>query len=209
MRIAMLSPIAWRTPPEKYGPWELVVSLLTEGLVAKGIDVSLFVTGNSITRAQLHPVCPVEYAEDDTVDSKVWESLHISELFEHADEFDLIHNHFDFLPLSYSRLVDCPVVTTIHGFSSQKILPVYKKYNNQVEYIAISNADRSPDLTYAKTIYHGIDMNQFTFQKEQGEYLLFFGRIHPDKGAKETIEIARQTGKKLILAGIIQDEHYY
>ena len=209
MRVALLSPIAWRTPPEHYGPWELIVSLLAEGLVEKGIDVTLFATGNSITSAKLHAVCPKGYEEDKNIDPKVWECLHISELFEHADEFDLIHNHFDFLPLSYSRLVTTPVICTIHGFSSPKILPVYEKYNNRVEYISIINADRSPKLNYLKTIYHGIDLKQFTFQSDQGEYLLFFGRIHPDKGAKEAIKIAKGAGMKLIIAGIIQDESYF
>ena len=139
--------------------------------MAKGIEVTLFATENSITKAKLHSICPKGYEEDKTIDPKVWECLHISELFEHADEFDLIHNHFDFLPLSYSELVSTPVMSTIHGFSSPKILPVYEKYNNKVEYIAISNADRHPKLNYLKTIYHGIDLRQFTFQPGQGEYL--------------------------------------
>lgn len=209
MHIAMLSPIAWRTPPEHYGPWELVVSLLTEGLVSKGVTVTLFATENSITDATLHAVCPRGYEEDRNIDPKVFECLHISELFERADEFDLIHNHFDFLPLSYSKLVATPVICTIHGFSSSKIIPVYEKYNSMVEYISISNADRSSKLQYLKTIHHGIDLKQFTFQPAHGEYLLFLGRIHPDKGTKEAIEIGRQAGMKLILAGIIQDKDYF
>jgi len=209
MHIALLSPIAWRTPPSHYGPWELIVSLLTEGLVAKNIDVTLFAAGNSITRAKLHSICLRGYEEDKNMDPKVWECLHISEVFEHADEFDLIHNHFDFLPLSYCKLVSTPVICTIHGFSSPKILPVYEKYNKKVEYIAISNSDRHPTLNYLKTIYHGIDLKQFTFKPEHGEYLLFFGRIHPDKGTKEAIEIAKKAGIKLILAGIIQDKAYF
>ena len=126
MRIAMISPIAWRTPPEHYGPWESVVSLLTEGLVARGVDVTLFATRNSKTRARLVGVCPRGYEEDPAIIPKVWEGLHIAEVFQHAAEFDLIHNQFDFLPLTYSRLVDVPVLTTIHGFSSPGILPVYR-----------------------------------------------------------------------------------
>jgi hypothetical protein len=144
MRIAMLSPIAWSTPPKQYGPWELVTSLLTEGLVKRGIDVTLFATMDSKTSARLHAVCPRPYEEDKDLDPKVWECLHISELMEHAGEFDLIHNNFDFLPISYTGLIDTPVVSTIHGFSSLKILPVYEKYNEKVFYISISNADRSP-----------------------------------------------------------------
>lgn len=209
MRIAMLSPIAWRTPPRHYGPWESVVSILTEGLVACGEDVTLFATGDSETSARLHAVCPKGYEEDHSINAKVWESLHISELFDHSDEFDIIHNHFDFLPLTYAGLTQTPVITTVHGFSSAEILPVYKKYNGRVAYVSISDADRAPELDYIKTIYHGIDIQQFNFQPEPDDYLLFFGRIHPDKGAKEAIEIARACNKPLILAGIIQDEDYY
>jgi len=209
MRIAMLSPIAWRTPPRHYGPWESVVSLLTEGLVSRGYNVTLFATGDSETSAKLHTICARGYEEDRSIMPKVWECLHISELFEHAEDFDIIHNNFDFLPLTYTGLISTPVVTTIHGFSSPGILPVYKKYNTKVFYVSVSDADRSPDLDYIKTIHHGIDMKQFDFEPEPDDYLLFFGRIHHDKGAREALEIARACNKKLILAGIIQDEAYY
>ena len=209
MRIAMLSPIAWRTPPRHYGPWESVVSLLTEGLVAKGVEVTLFATADSRTKGTLHAVCQCGYEENRNIEPKVWEYLHISELFERADEYDLIHNHFDFAPLTYSGLVTTPVLTTIHGFSSPRILPVYEKYNGKTFYVSISEADRSPKLNYAATIHHGIELNDFTFDSDPEDYLLFFGRIHPDKGAKEAIAIARASGRKLIMAGIIQDESYY
>jgi glycosyltransferase involved in cell wall biosynthesis len=209
MRIAILSPIAWRTPPRHYGPWESVASLLTEGLVSRGYDVTLFATGDSKTSGKLHAICKRGYEEDSSIIPKVWECLHISELFEHADDFDIIHNNFDFLPLTYSGFISTPVVTTIHGFSSPGILPVYKKYNGKVFYVSISDADRSPDLDYVKTIHHGIDIQQFDFQPDPDDYLLFFGRIHHDKGVREAIKIARACNKKLILAGIIQDEDYY
>ncbi|MCF8069249.1 MAG: glycosyltransferase family 4 protein [Desulfobacterales bacterium] len=209
MHIAMLSPIAWRTPPVHYGPWENVTSLITEGLVASGHQVTLFATADSQTSGTLHAVCPRGYEEDRSLIPKVWECLHISELFENADDYDIIHNHFDFLPLTYTGLTTAPVVTTIHGFSSPGILPVYKKYNGKVFYVSISNADRSPALDYIKTIHHGIDIRQFDFQPEAGDTLLFFGRIHHDKGAREALDIARACNKKLILAGIIQDQAYY
>ncbi|HDR16371.1 MAG TPA: glycosyltransferase family 4 protein, partial [Desulfobacteraceae bacterium] len=209
MRIAMLSPIAWRTPPGHDGPWENVVSLLTEGLVAKGVDVTLFATGDSSTSGKLHAVCGKGYEEDKGMDPKVWECLHISELFENAEQFDLIHNHFDFLPLTYADLVETPVVATIHGFSSPKISPVYRKYNRKVFYVSISDADRSPELEYTATIHHGIDLNHFTFNPDCGEDLLFFGGIHHDKGTWEAIDIAKECGRKLIIAGIIQDRDYF
>lgn len=209
MKVAMLAPIAWRTPPRHYGPWEYVVSLLTEGLLEKGIDVTLFATGDSQTKGKLVSVSPRGYEEDKTILPKVWECLHISEVFERSGEFDIIHNHFDFLPLTYSSLTSTPVVTTIHGFSSPKILPVYEKYNGRTYYVAISEADKHPSLDYIATIHHGIDLKRFTFQKDSGSYLLFFGRIHHEKGTRECIQIAEETGFKLIIAGIIQDEDYF
>ena len=209
MRIAVLSPVSWRTPPRHYGPWESVVSLLTEELVQMGQDVTLFATGDSQTSGKLVAVCPRPYSEDQSVDPKVAECLHISEIFERASEFDLIHNNFDFLPLTYSRLVETPVLTTIHGFSSPKILPVYRKYNARSHYVAISESDKSPELDYIATIHHGIDVSQFPFSGTGGQYLLFFGRIHPEKGVREAIEVARRVGIKLVIAGIIQDHDYY
>lgn len=209
MRIAMLSPIAWRTPPRHYGPWEKVASLLTEALVGLGHDVTLFATADSITHGNLRAVCTRGYEEDLNIIPKVYECLHISELFDHAEEFDIIHNNFDFLPLTYSGFTNTPVVTTIHGFSSPGILPVYRKYNKKAFYVSISDADRAEDLDYIDTIHHGIDINEFHFQKAPEDYLLFFGRLHPDKGAKEAIEIARACDKRLIMAGIIQDSAYF
>jgi glycosyltransferase involved in cell wall biosynthesis len=209
MRIAMISPIAWRTPPHHYGPWEQIVSLLTEGLWNAGIDVTLFATADSVTKAKLHAICPKGYEEDPDMDPKVWECLHISEVVEHAHEFDIIHNHFDFLPLTYSGLINTSMITTIHGFSSHKIIPVYKKYNHTVYYVAISNADRHPELNYLATIHHGINLDKFTYNPFPKNYLLFFGRIHPDKGTYEAIQIAKKSHKKLIIAGIIQDVTYF
>ncbi|MFA7659214.1 MAG: glycosyltransferase family 4 protein [Candidatus Gastranaerophilaceae bacterium] len=209
MKIALISPIAWRTPPIHYGPWENIASLLCEGLVKRGIDVTLFATKDSKTAGKLIAVCPRGYEEDKTIVPKVWECLHISEVFERANEFDLIHNNFDFLPLTYSSFVKTPVLTTIHGFSSPAILPVYEKYNKKTHYVSISNSDRSDKLDYIATVYHGINLEQFTFREKIGDYLIFFGRMHPDKGAKEAIQIAKKFGKKLIMAGIIQDKDYF
>lgn len=209
MRIAMLSPIAWRTPPRQYGPWELVTSTLTEGLLAKGHEVTLFATGDSVTSGELEAVCPTPYAEDPDRDAKVWESLHIAHLMEQAHRFDIIHNHFDFLPLTYSRLIPTPIITTVHGFSSEKIIPVYEKYNRTTAYISISDADRHEKLDYLRTIYHGIDSKTFTLSKKKENYLLFYGRIHPDKGTWEALEIAEKSGFPLIIAGLIQDHEYY
>jgi glycosyltransferase involved in cell wall biosynthesis len=205
----MLAPISWRTPPRHYGPWELVTSLLTEALVARGVDVTLFATKDSLTAGKLSGVCPAPYSEDPGIDAKAWEMLHVAHVFERAGEFDLIHNQADFVPLAFSRLVDTPVVTTIHGFSSERILPAFKAYEDRVHYVAISDADRRPDLRYAATIHHGIRIEDFVFDVHGSDDLLFFGRIHPDKGAAEAIAAARGSGRRLVMAGIVQDRDYY
>lgn len=210
MKIAILSPVAWRTPPKHYGPWEQIASNVAEGLIEKGIDVTLFATMDSITKGKLAAVVPLGYEEDRNADAKVVECMHISHLMERANEFDLIHNHFDFLPLTYSRLISTPMVTTIHGFSSPKIIPVYKKYNHAGYYISISNANRNAKLNYIGTVYNGLATEDFTFKEEsKGNYLLFLGRIHPDKGTFEAIRIAQKSNYKIIIAGIIQDNQYF
>ncbi|MDQ6839504.1 MAG: glycosyltransferase family 4 protein [Actinomycetota bacterium] len=209
MRVAVLAPISWRVPPRHYGPWEQFASLLTEGLVRRGVDVTLFAAGDSVTTARLSSTAARAWEEDPDAEPKVSECLHISALFERAGEFDLIHNSFDFLPLTYSALVPTPVLTTIHGFSSEHIVSVYEKYNHLGGYVAISHADRHPRLTYVDTIHHGIDTDAFALSDGPGGYLLFFGRIHPDKGTAVAIEVARRTGLPLVIAGIIQDQQYF
>jgi glycosyltransferase involved in cell wall biosynthesis len=207
-RVAILSPVAWRTPPRQYGAWETVASNITEGLIARGWDVTLFATGDSITGAHLRAVVDQGYEEDSDVDPKVAEYLHLSEAFEHAAEFDLIHSHYDFMALSFSRLVDTPVLTTIHGFSSPKIMPVYRKYRDGY-FVSISDSDRAPGLNYLATVYNGIDMSLYPFQEARGEDLIFLGRIHPDKGVHLAIAVARLSGLPLLIAGIIQDKAYF
>ncbi|MDE0877866.1 MAG: glycosyltransferase family 4 protein, partial [Sphingomonas bacterium] len=208
MKIAMLAPIAWRTPPRHYGPWELVTSLLTEALVARGVDVTLFATLDSQTNATLAGVVPAAYSEDPSIDAKVWEFRHLAHVFERAGEFDLIHNQADFPAHAFSGLVDTPIVTTIHGFSSDRIMPMYKPFEDRVHYVAISDADRAEGLRYAATIHHGIVLDDFPFDAKGSGDLLFFGRLHPDKGAIEAIDVAEATGRRLDMAGIVQDQGY-
>ncbi|QEH42076.1 glycosyltransferase family 4 protein [Chitinophaga sp. XS-30] len=209
MKIAILSPVAWRTPPLHYGPWEQMASNVAEGLESHGHEVTLYATSNSHTHGTLKSLYADGYEEDKNQDAKVMECMHISYLMEQAGDYDIIHNHFDFLPLTYSRLVKTPVVTTIHGFSSQKIIPVYERYNDIGHYVSISNSDRSPHLRYTATVYNGIDPDSFDFCETPEDYLLFFGRMHPDKGPCDAIEIAKANKMRLIMAGIIQDESYY
>ena len=207
-RIAVLSPIAWRTPPRGYGAWETVASNITEGLVARGWDVTLFATADSITKAKLHAVIDKGYEEDTSVDPKVAEIYHTSEIMERADEFDLIHNSYDFIPLTYSRLIKTPMLTTIHGFSSDKILQIYRKYKDTY-YVSISDSDRDNELPYLATVYNGIDLTNLTYSDKRGENLVFLGRIHPDKGTHLAIETAKKAKMNLLIAGIIQDEEYF
>jgi glycosyltransferase involved in cell wall biosynthesis len=207
-RVAILSPVAWRTPPRQYGAWETVAGNIAEGLVHLGWDVTLFATGDSLTRAHLHAVVARGYEEDRSIDPKVAEYLHISEVFEHAQEFDLIHSHYDFMALAYTRLVKTPVLTTIHGFSSPRIMPVYEKYRDGY-FVSISDSDRAPGLNYLATVYNGIDLALYPLRKTGGDALIFIGRIHPDKGVHLAIETARQSGRRLLIAGILQDASYF
>lgn len=207
-RIAVLSPVAWRTPPRQYGAWETVASNIAEGLVARGWDVTLFATKDSITRAKLHAVIQRGYEEDRSVDAKVSEYLHLSEVFEHAADFDLIHSHYDFMALAFSRLVKTPVLTTIHGFSSPQIMRAYEKYR-EGPFVSISNSDRAAGLNYLATVYNGIDLSLYPFQNQAGDQLVFLGRIHPDKGVHLAIEVAQRSGRPLLIAGIVQDQRYF
>jgi glycosyltransferase involved in cell wall biosynthesis len=205
----VLASIAHRVPPRSYGPWEQVAATIAEGLVARGHDVTLFATADSTTSGRLHAEAPAGYEEDPSVDAKVAEALHIAAVFERADRFDVISNQFDFLPLVFSRLTSTPMVTTIHGFSSERIVPVYRAYDDVAHYVAISEADRHPDLGYDATIYHGIETDRFSLGAGDGGYLLFLGRIHPDKGTSTAIEVARRAGMPLVIAGVVQDAEYH
>lgn len=205
--MALLGPIAWRTPPVHYGPWELVTSLLAEGLTARGVDVTLFATLDSVTKATLDGVVSRGYEEDPEIDGRVWEALHVAYALERSGEFDLVHNHLDWLPLAFSGHCRAPMLTTIHGFSGPNILPAYRR--SRSAFVSISDADRSPDLEYVATVYHGVDLDELPFSADGGDGLVCFGRIHPDKGTHAAIEIARRAGRRLTLCGIVQDEGYF
>jgi glycosyltransferase involved in cell wall biosynthesis len=207
MKIAMLAPVAWRTPPRHYGPWEQVTGLLTEGLVARGVEVTLFATSDSVTSADLDGVCPHGYAEDPEMDGRVWEALHVSHALARSGEFDLVHNQMDWLPLAFDRLASAPMVTTIHGFSSTRIMPAYAQ--SRSSFVAISDSDRSPELNYAATVYHGVDIDGLPYRPRAGEDLVVFGRVHPDKGTAAAIAIAAAAQRRLVICGIVQDERYF
>lgn len=185
-----------------------MVTNLVEGLAQRGYDVTLFATQDSITGGTLDAVTPRPYSEDLALDPKVWEAMHISAVMERARDFDLIHNNYDFLPLTYSRLIPTAMLTTVHGFSIDQFRLVYRKYRD-THFVSISDADRDPYLPYVATVYNGISLEEFTFNADPDDYLAFVGRIHPDKGVHHAIEVARRTGRPLIIAGIIQDEDYF
>lgn len=211
MKVALLGPIAWRSPPRHYGPWEQVTSVLAEGLVSRGVEVTLFATLDSLTRATLDGVSPSGYAETEGLDGRVWEALHVAHAFERSAEFDLVHSHLDWLPLAFAGHCRAPLLTTIHGFSAGGILAAYASAQSRfaAHFVAISNADRSPQLRYAATIHHGIELEALPLSAAGGDALVVFGRIHPDKGTATAIEIARRAGRRLVICGIVQDERYF
>ena len=207
MKVALLGPVAWRTPPVHYGPWEQVTGLLADGLVARGVDVTLFATLDSVTTAALDGVCPRGYADDPTLDGRVWEALHVAHALARSAEFDVVHNHLDWLPLAFADQCHAPLLTTVHGFSGPGILPAYERARSA--YVSISDADRVAGLDYIATVHHGVDLAGLPFSSAGGPGLVTFGRIHPDKGVHAAIEIARLAGRPLTICGIVQDETYF
>jgi glycosyltransferase involved in cell wall biosynthesis len=208
-RIAILAPVAWRTPPRAYGAWETVASNIAEGLVVRGWkNVTLFATKESITKAKLVGFVERGYEEEKKNIPLVSTCLHISKVMEQADEFDLIHNNFDYLPLTYLPFIKTPMLTTIHGFSDPDILRVYHDHKDTY-YTSISDSDRDPGLPYLATVYNGIDLSNLTFRETPGDKLVHYGRIHMDKGTHLAIDVAKKSGKNLIIAGIIQDQKYF
>ena len=213
MKVAMLGPIAWRTPPRHYGPWERVTSLLTEGLVRRGVDVTLFATADSVTSATLESVAPHGYAEDAGMDGRVWEALHVAHAMDALVGLRPRAQPTRLAARSPSTPQwGAPMVTTIHGFSGDAILPAYERARST--FVSISDADRSPALTYAATVHHGIDMTEFDIPDAATaamarDDLVIFGRIHPDKGIADAIEIAARAGRRLVICGIVQDAAYF
>jgi len=208
VKVALLGPVAWRTPPKHYGPWEQVTSTIAEGLAARGIDVTLFATLDSITAAKLEGVCAEGYAEASGVDGRICEALHVAHALGRSAEFDVVHNHLDWLPLAFAEHCRAPLLTTIHGFSGRGILPAYLNASAS-HFVSISNADRAPELRYLATVYHGIDLEALPLSPLGGDALVAFGRIHPHKGTALAIDIARRAGRRLVICGIVQDERYF
>jgi glycosyltransferase involved in cell wall biosynthesis len=207
VKVAILGSIAWRTPPHDYGPWERIAGLIADGLHERGVDVTLFATLDSITSAKLDGVAETGYAEDGGRDGRVWEAMHVAHALRRSGEFDIVHNHLDWLPLAFESLARAPLVTTVHGFSGPSILPVYER--SASAFVSISFADRAPGVDYVANVYHGVDAADLPYDGVGGEALVSFGRIHPDKGTAAAIAIAAAAGRRLELCGIVQDRDYF
>lgn len=214
LKIALISPISWRTPPHNYGPWEQVASNITEGLVRRGHDVTLFATGDSKTAAKLESVCPRPVEEDKSLDSEVYKFLHLAKVFNMADKFDIIHNQFDYYALPFSSFIKTPILTTINGFHNEQYKLIYKQYNKKVNYVSISDSNRAKELHYIDTVYNGINLSDFHFvseksfhlRSESSKYLLFIGRVSHDKGTDRAIKVAKLSKLPLVIAGQVPPE---
>jgi glycosyltransferase involved in cell wall biosynthesis len=210
MRVAILAPISWPAPPPGYGPWEQVASDIARGMAARGLDVTLFASGNSSNPGHLASVVPVGLNEDPALNGEVFTELHIASCFARANAFDLIHNNLDWKPLLYALATSTPpLVTTVHGFSSPQILAAYYAGAQRSFFCSISDADRDPGLSYLATTYNGVDPARWTYRDAPGDYLLFLARFHPEKGAHRAIAVARAAGVRLKIAGIPHDRAYF
>ncbi|MCL6434331.1 MAG: glycosyltransferase family 4 protein [Leptolyngbyaceae cyanobacterium HOT.MB2.61] len=215
MRIAQIAPLWERVPPPAYGGTELVVSLLTEELVRRGHEVTLFASGDSITQANLESVHPRALRLDNSVkEYSIYEMLQLSRVYQRADEFDIIHSHMGCSALPYAPLVKTPTVHTLHGIFTPDNEKMFMHARNQ-PYVSISNAQREPrlGLNCVATVYNGIDLSTYTFFPKPSDppYLVFLGRISPEKGTHHAIEIARRSGWHLKIAGKVDvvDVEYY
>jgi glycosyltransferase involved in cell wall biosynthesis len=205
MRIAQIAPLWERVPPPAYGGIELVVSLLTDELVRRGHEVTLFASGDSLTLANLISVHPRALRLDSTVkDYNIYEVLQLALVYERAEDFDIIHSHTGYTPLAYTNLVKTPTVHTLHGIFTPDNEKIFK-YAKKQPYISISDSQREPrlDLNYVSTVYNGIDVSSYEFYPKpiNEPYLAFLGRMSPEKGPHLAIEIAKKTGWRLKMAG--------
>ncbi|HUS40893.1 MAG TPA: glycosyltransferase family 4 protein [Pirellulales bacterium] len=230
LRVAMLAPVAWPVPPDGYGPWEQVVSNLTEQLVASGHDVTLFAAAGSQTSAHLVPTVPHAFSlwpesernaprQFDPVsgllegppDFQAMEQQHIATCIEAARDggFDVVHSHLHVHALVFSRLIPCPFVSSLHGAAWVKSShAVFDRYLDQ-PFVSLSDAERQlkPDLNYVATVYNGIRLDAFPLCADKEDYLLFAGRLAPEKGAAEAVQIAKRAGRPLRIAGMIEPQH--
>ncbi len=205
MRIAQVAPLWERVPPPAYGGIELIVGLLTDELVRRGHEVTLFASGDSISLAKLESVHPQALRLDSSVrEYGIYEMLQMSRVYEQASEFDIIHSHMGCVALPYGNLVKTPTVHTLHGIFTPDNEKMFTHARRQ-PYVSISNAQREPrlNLNCVATVYNGIDLSTYDFYPEPQDppYLAFLGRISPEKGTHLAIEIAKKSGWHLKMAG--------
>lgn len=214
MRIAMVAPLIEAVPPALYGGTERVVSGLTEELVRRGHRVTLFASGDSQTSAELVACCPRGLRLDNTVrDSVAYTLIELEEVYRRAAEFDVIHNHVDYLAFPFARFAPTPTVTTTHGrLDLPEVRQLYARYAEQA-LVSISRDQRRylPAQRWVGTVHNGIDLTHFHFQPTAGDYLVFLGRISPEKRPDRAIEIARAVGMRLVIAAKVDkaDRDYY
>jgi len=214
MRIAQVAPLTESVPPKQYGGTERIVSYLTEELVRAGHDVTLFGSGDSVTKARLIPGSHSSLRlNKHCVDHLTHHLVMIDRVLEHAFDFDVIHFHTDYLHFPISRYLSVPHVTTLHGrLDLPDLVPVYDRFRD-VPVISISNAQREPLplANWLGTIYHGLPQDLFRFRPDPGTYLAFLGRISPEKRADRAIEIAKQAGMPLKIAAKVdrKDKRYF
>lgn len=214
MRIAMIAPLMESVPPPLYGGTERVVSVLTDSLVRRGHDVALFASGDSVTQAELVPCCPHAIRlNTDVRDPHAFTMSQLGEVYRRADMFDIIHNHNDYYAFPAARLARTPTVSTTHGrLDLPEYQWVHRAFREQ-PLVSISQAQREPipDVNWVATVYNGIDIDNYHFRSEPGDYLLFLGRISPEKRPDRAIEIARDVGMRLVIAAKVDtiDHDYY
>ncbi len=214
MRVAQIAPLYERVPPKLYGGTERVVSFLTEELVRLGHQVTLFASGDSITRARLVAPCPRALRLDPSCrDSLAAHVLMLGWVYDRAAEFDIIHNHTDYLGLPLTRMVPTPTLITLHGrLDYQEIHPLYRNYR-EVSVVSISDAQRAPmpDANWVGTVHHGLPLELYAPEPRPGGYLLFLGRISPEKCPDAAIRVARRAGVPLRIAAKVDlvDRRYF
>ncbi|MER3435862.1 MAG: glycosyl transferase [Leptolyngbya sp. ERB_1_1] len=215
MKIAQVTPLWERVPPPAYGGIELVVSLLTDELVRRGHEVTLFATGDSLTLANLESVHPRAIRNDPTVkEYQVYETMQLAHVYQRAHEFDVIHSHMGYSALPYAQFVKTPTVHTLHGVFTSDNEKMFSQARSQ-PYVSISDAQRKPELrlNYVATVYNGIDVDSYKFYAQPSDppYLAFLGRLSPEKGPHHAIEVAKRMGMTLKMAGKVDvvDREFY
>lgn len=214
MRIAQIAPLFESVPPKLYGGTERVVHALVEELVRRGHEVTLFASGDSETSAKLVPIVGRALRLDkEVLDTLPYQVLQLTKAFSKASEFDLIHSHVDYLAFPFARFIETPMVTTLHGrLDLLDLQALYDEFTD-MPLVSISNNQRRPlpQGNWLATVYNGIEMEHFKFERRRGDYLAFLGRISPEKRVDKAIEVARRTGIPLKIAAKVDkvDRDYY